>query len=117
VAGVSLRRREMRARASWPWQAVPGTSCRTEAIGMAPGLQIVLSGALTFGVPLLFAVRELRALRRPWRGPDDRDRAPDPVPPPDPPGDQPALKPLPACLIPTPRPTPTTARPRVREPA
>ena len=82
---------------------------------MAPGIQIVLSGALTFGIPLLFAMRELRALRRPWNGPGGHTRQPDPDPPPRRPGDQPALKPLPACLIPNPQPSLDTARSRVPE--
>ncbi len=82
---------------------------------MAPGIQIVLSGALTFGIPLLFAVNELRALRRRWNGPDDRNGQPDPEPPPFRPGDVPAPKPLPACLIPNIRPSLDTVRSRVPE--
>lgn len=78
---------------------------------MSPGTQIILSGALSFGVPLLFALRELRQLRRPWHGPDDRERGPDPGPPPPPPDSRPAVQPLPDCLIPRPLP----ARDRVRE--
>jgi hypothetical protein len=61
---------------------------------MRPDVQILLSGSLTFGVPLILAVRELVVLRRGggpgWR-PDDH-REPDPMPllPPE----------LPACLRP-----------------
>ena len=73
---------------------------------------ILLSGALTFGVPLLFAVRELVVLRRggggSWRG----DPAPEPPPPPPSRG----TGPLPDCLIPRPLPRPA-ARPRVLEDA
>jgi hypothetical protein len=36
---------------------------------MTPETQILLSGALTFGVPLALAARELIALRRPPRVP------------------------------------------------
>lgn len=58
---------------------------------------VMLSGALTFGVPLALAVRELLELRRRdgggWEG--DGPQAPPPAPPP-PRGE----KPLPECLIP-----------------
>ncbi len=59
---------------------------------MNPNLQIALSFALTFGVPILFAARELLSLRRPRDGgrPDE---------PPAPPRPQ---RPLPDCLIPKP---------------
>jgi hypothetical protein len=67
---------------------------------MSPDMQIVLSGALTFGVPLLFAAYELRAMRRPSSRPDDGRDPPNPAGPPPPPRDAPALRPLPACLIP-----------------
>ena len=57
-------------------------------------MQILLSGSLTFGVPLILAVRELVVLRRsggPGWSPDDQSE-PDPAPllPPE----------LPACLRP-----------------
>lgn len=68
---------------------------------MSPSTQVLLSGALTFGVPLALAIRELIALRR-WTGrPGGPDGSADPpLPPPAPPGNAPAVKPLPACLIP-----------------
>lgn len=58
---------------------------------MQPEIQVLLSGALTFGVPLAFAIRELIELRRPPRGGGlpPPEKAPDPRP-----------KPLPDCLIP-----------------
>ena len=73
---------------------------------MEPSTQIILSGALTFGVPLLFACRELLAMRRWQGGPPGGDGPPEPppdVPPPDaaPPQARP-MKPLPECLIPKP---------------
>ena len=58
---------------------------------MQPEIQVLLSGALTFGVPLAFAIRELIELRRPPRGGGGLPPAPDPAPSP---------KPLPDCLIP-----------------
>jgi hypothetical protein len=63
---------------------------------MAPSTQILLSGALTFGVPLALAVRDLMTMRRSPPGPGWR---PDPVPPKPPQpidGSGPAL---PACLL------------------
>lgn len=67
---------------------------------MSPGTQVFLSGMLTFGVPLLLAVRELIALRRSTDGPGGGDGSAEPGPPPAPRGTGPAVKPLPACLIP-----------------
>ena len=67
---------------------------------MSPAVQVILSGALTFGVPLALAIRELRVTRRGgggWR--------PDPVQP-----TPPAPKPLPSCLIPQLPPRPRAAR-------
>ena len=61
---------------------------------MKPEIQVLLSGALTFGVPLAFAIRELLELRRRPQG--GGGPAPDPVVPP------PKPKPLPDCLIPKP---------------
>ncbi|MBL6455243.1 hypothetical protein JMJ55_07910 [Belnapia sp. T6] len=67
---------------------------------MTPEAFVLLSGSLTFGVPLVLALRELRGLRRGgggWR--------PDPVPPaprPLPRGG--SGKPLPDGLIPRPLP-------------
>ena len=46
---------------------------------MSPGVQILLSGALTFGVPLILAARELIILRRGGSGswpPNDPSRDP-----------------------------------------
>ncbi len=63
---------------------------------MAPSLQIVLSGLLTYGVPLGFAIRELIVLRR-FR---DDDRGRDPAPDPTPMPLAPAGRTLPDCLIP-----------------
>jgi hypothetical protein len=74
---------------------------------MEPCVQIVLSGTLTFGVPLLYAVHELVAMRR-WR--DDPGDDPAREPPPTPPRTEPG-KPLPACLIPNLPPRPATAKP------
>ena len=58
---------------------------------------MLLSGTLTFGVPLALAVRELVLLRRPrggtWLGDGPRPTAPRPMPP-----DAPRA--LPDCLIP-----------------
>ncbi len=65
---------------------------------------VLLSGALTFGVPLWLAMRELKTLGPSGgggRGPDEHD--PEPVPPaPDKPVVETAQKPLPDCLIPKP---------------
>jgi hypothetical protein len=66
---------------------------------MAPVAQIALSGMLTFGVPVLLAVREFVAVqRRPKATPPD-DQPPPPAPRPVPPGDI-YSRPLPDCLIP-----------------
>ena len=60
---------------------------------MSPGTFVVLSGVLTFGVPLALAIRELRELRRPPRGGWGL--------PPSPPPEEPiGPKPLPECLVP-----------------
>jgi len=67
---------------------------------MKPALVVILSGALTFGVPLLIAIWEVMAMRRESR----RGWGPDAPPAPEPPGPRlgpsPAQRPLPACLIP-----------------
>lgn len=63
---------------------------------MSPHVQVLLSGALTFGVPLAFAIRELIVLRRP---PRNDGQPPPPVPP-----RPPVNRPLPDCLIPKPLP-------------
>jgi hypothetical protein len=67
---------------------------------MSPTTQVLLSGALTFGVPLVLAFRELHLLRRPggkagWGG----DPVTPPSPPPRPADGEPPRKPLPDCLI------------------
>jgi hypothetical protein len=87
---------------------------------MAPAVQVVLSGALTFGVPLLFALHELVTLGRRNPGPDDRDHRPAPLPPtPLPDGTAPPQRKLPDCLIPVlpPRGTQRSDADRVLEPA
>jgi len=79
---------------------------------MAPGVQIVLSGTLTFGVPLLCAVRELIVLRRrPGGGGGDFRRHPEPPPRP---RTQPDLPKLPDCLIPSLPPRPVAGEGRSR---
>lgn len=89
---------------------------------MAPEMHVLLSGALTFGVPLALAVRELMVLRRGGK-PDDR-RPRRPVAPPLAPAD--GRPRLPECLIPKPLPQglvprlpadPAPSRRREREPA
>jgi hypothetical protein len=74
---------------------------------MNPELMILLSGALTFGVPLVLAVLDLLAMRRSsgGGGSPERARAPDTPPAPGPAG----VRPLPDCLIPKPVP-PSTVR-------
>ncbi len=67
---------------------------------MDAGVQIILSGVLTFGVPLVLAARELWVLDRGIGGAGDRDDMPAPVPLAPTPGELPAPRPLPACLIP-----------------
>ena len=68
---------------------------------------MLLSGTLTFGVPLALAVRELVVLRRPpggaWPGDGPKTPAPLPMPPQSP-------RSLPDCLIPRIAPTPVKAR-------
>lgn len=59
---------------------------------------VVLSGTLTFGVPLVLAMRELLELKRRGNGGWDDD-GPAPFKPPPPPPVL-GLKPLPECLIP-----------------
>ena len=73
---------------------------------MAPSTFVLLSGMLTFGVPLALALRELRELKRPPPGgwsPPPAEPAPIPKRP----------KPLPDCLIPA----PMTQRTRILEDA
>lgn len=68
---------------------------------------VVLSGTLTFGIPLLLAIRELYDLRRRGKGGWDGD-GPGPSVPPKPPSL--GHKPLPDCLIPRRQPTPVRMR-------
>lgn len=68
---------------------------------MTPLTFVLLSGALTFGVPLAFAVRELFLLLQATHGGDEpppEERFPA------------APKPLPACLLPVPLPDPLRIR-------
>lgn len=63
---------------------------------MTPDLHITLSLLLTFGVPIVLALRELRGLGHggaPWRKPL-------PAPKPAPLVPDHGLKPLPECLVP-----------------
>ena len=60
---------------------------------MSPGVQILLSGALSFGVPLAIAARELIVLRRRGRG-SWRPGDPPVEPPPSPLSWTPSLPPL-----------------------
>jgi hypothetical protein len=78
---------------------------------MSPGIQIILSGTLTFGVPLGLAVRDLIALRRPSGG-DWRPEPPEPMPVPPTGGGSPAQRALPACLLEAARGRPVPARQR-----
>ena len=88
---------------------------------MTQAAQILLSGALTFGVPIVLAVRDLMALRR-GRGGGNWPSPPE-APPPSPNAGSPTMRPvlrptlhkeLPACLIPV-RSQQPEQRPRVRE--
>ena len=65
---------------------------------MTPGTQIILSGTLTFGVPLVLAVRDLILTRRPSGGSWDPE-PPKPAPPTPPGGGNATQRPLPQCLI------------------
>jgi hypothetical protein len=80
---------------------------------MDAGLQIVLSGALTFGVPILIGFRELYMLK-PSGGGWSGEHVPETVPPPPSPSADQPTRPLPACLIPSLPPRLPEARP-VRE--
>jgi hypothetical protein len=82
---------------------------------MEASLFVLLSGTLTFGVPLIFGVHELLTLR-PGGGDGGRDPAPEIVPPPPSPGEAPSPKPLPACLIPNLPPLPVGSPVRELEP-
>jgi hypothetical protein len=75
---------------------------------MNPDLQVLLSGALGFGILLILALRELRSRRRGNGGGWSRD-APPPAAPPPPQGG--SDRPLPDCLIPKPMARPAARRP------
>jgi hypothetical protein len=68
---------------------------------MKPAIVVILSGALTFGVPLLIALWEVAAMRRNARGRWRPDGSPPPEPPAPPMDSPPAQRPLPACLVPS----------------
>lgn len=84
---------------------------------MTQAAQILLSGALTFGVPLALAVRDLMNLRRDSGG-GSWPTPPEPTPPPPNAGSPtqrpPLRKELPACLIPV-RMSQQEAKARIRE--
>jgi hypothetical protein len=67
-------------------------------MSLNPAVQVMLSGGLSLGVPLMIAIYELRSLRR-YRGGDEGWPRPAPDPKPSPTRD--GSRPLPACLIPT----------------
>jgi hypothetical protein len=66
---------------------------------MAPGVQVLLGCTLTFGVPLVLAVRELIVFRRRGGGDGWRDPAAQPRPIPPTPGQAPGRRDLPDCLV------------------
>ena len=76
---------------------------------MAPSTFVLLSGTLTFGVPMMLAVRELFTLSPTPRGGGDE-------PPPEP-RFTPAPTPLPDCLLPPPMPVRRPVLVRVLEDA
>ncbi len=81
---------------------------------MQPALQIVLSGSLTFGVPIVLAIRELLVAGRDGgSAPDGNAPRPTGVPPVAPGGL--GHRPLPACLIPDLPPIGKTRPEHVRE--
>jgi hypothetical protein len=100
-------------RVAWFWQSC---SIRPLGIGrMSPGVQIILSGTLTFGVPLALAIRDLWTLRRPSGGGGWRPEPPAPPAPKPTNNTDPVRKPLPACLIEAARGNLNHARPRIPE--
>lgn len=88
---------------------------------MNADVNALLSGAVTFGVPLAVCIRELIVLRRDRGGWGWGTPAPPSPPPPDSePSLPPALRPLPDCLIPKLQQAPVIERAsetRVLEPA
>jgi hypothetical protein len=81
---------------------------------MSPAIQVVLSGVLTFGIPLVLALREVSIIRKNGPPPQGGTEPRRPVPP-RPRGGEPDLKPLPACLLPPYPPLPDEERRRVLE--
>lgn len=74
---------------------------------MTPATQVILSGTLTFGVPLLLAIRDLVWLKQgrgSWDG-GPKDAPPEPVMPGPPGGVMVTPRRLPECLIPKPDPS------------
>ncbi len=82
---------------------------------MNPATQIMLSGALTFGVPLALAVRDLVTLRRNPPGGGWSPEPPEPARPAPSGGGMPTDRALPACLIEAAMGDPARARRRVLE--
>jgi len=82
---------------------------------MSPGVQIILSGSLTFGVPLALAVRDLWVLRRSGGGGGWRPEPPAPETPKPYDGGDPARPALPACLIEAAKGRPMPAGARILE--
>jgi hypothetical protein len=82
---------------------------------MNPATQIMLSGALTFGVPLALAVRDLVTLRRNPPGGGWNPEPPEPARPAPSGGGMPIDRALPACLIEAAMGDPARARRRVLE--
>jgi hypothetical protein len=81
---------------------------------MTQATQILLSGALTFGVPLVLAIRDLITLRRDQGGGWPPSPPPQTPPPAPRTGSPPIRRELPACLIPV-RVPQEQARIRARE--
>ena len=81
---------------------------------MTPGTLVFLEGAVTFGIPVLFAVRELFVHGR-GGGPGRFDGPRDDAPAPPLPGSEPHAPSLPDCLVPAMRADPA-ARQTKRNP-
>ena len=66
---------------------------------MSPATQVILSGSLTFGVPLVLALRDLFLLKKRPRDGGWQPEPPEPdIPKPDN-GGQPTREVLPSCLL------------------
>jgi hypothetical protein len=72
---------------------------RFQGESMAPATQILLSGCLTFGVPLAAAIYDLFSTNRGPSGPDWRPDPPEPQDPGPIRGGSPEGKALPQCLL------------------